>query len=190
MGEDWSLVKYLDLLNYICYINVGLRSTESFLLLIVHIKFFLIPDVVDNHLHSHSYTATVSGIRLHEIIPLKSTPHGRMISSSEFRPTDSLIGKPSGEGGANSINHLIGVFCAANMVFDLRVWPNKALKSHAEKWRKFIVLDPYFSRNFKALAKATIITKVFFSNSSFKPFSHLLILGQQERFFISSLQQK
>lgn len=82
---------------------------------------------------SSSYTATVSGIRLHEIIPLHSTPHGRMISSAEFRPMDNLIGKPSGEGGANSINHLIGVFCAANMVFDSRVWPNKALKSHTEK---------------------------------------------------------
>ncbi len=27
---------------------------------------------------------------------------------------DNLIGNPSGEGGANPINHLIGVFCAVN----------------------------------------------------------------------------
>lgn len=44
-----------------------------------------------------------------------------MISSTEFGPMDNLIGKPSGEGGANSINHLAGVFGAANVVLDLRV---------------------------------------------------------------------
>lgn len=46
---------------------------------------------------------------------------------------DNLIGKLSGVGGANLINHLIGVFCAADTVFDLRVWPTKALKSHTER---------------------------------------------------------
>lgn len=58
---------------------------------------------------------------------------------------DNLIGNPSGEGGANPINHLIGVFCAVNSLwcprFDLRVSPTKGLKSHIERWGKFNVSD-------------------------------------------------
>lgn len=50
---------------------------------------------------------------------------------------DNLIGNPSDEGMASTINHLTRAFCAVNSLwcpgFDLRVWPTKGLKSDIEE---------------------------------------------------------
>lgn len=91
---------------------------------------------------------------------------------------DNLISRTSGEGGADPINHLIGIFSEVNSLwcpqFDLQFWPTKGLKSHIEKWGKLTVWDSSvkWSRDSKrpwnSQEERTTRTSIFINS----PFNH------------------